>query len=66
MALIVYRHETRLLAFCGEFCMHSFQRSVSDDPGPLKAVDGPQPDVVFGCWWCGGDLTTGLEIQWLS
>jgi hypothetical protein len=63
--MILYRHKGEVYAFCGDFCLHAFQRLQEGD-STLFPVTEPDPGVTFGCWWCGADVTIGLQIAWLE
>ena len=52
--LIVIEDESRLLAFCSEYCASSYKSGI-------RAEFLPNPDIAFGCVQCNDDLLKALE-----
>ncbi len=51
-----------LYAFCSWECQHRYEVWVCDPNYFLERAT--RTDASFGCIWCGGDLTAGVE--WFS
>jgi len=51
-----------MYAFCSEEHADMFRKSTEDPTAPERnpKID---PAISFGCWWCGEDLTGG--VNWL-
>ncbi|MCH7577893.1 MAG: hypothetical protein IH822_08895 [Chloroflexi bacterium] len=49
-------------AFCGRQCQRHYKAWVADPNYPFEKA--PSTDVSFGCLWCGGNVTVGVE--WFS
>lgn len=67
MSLLIFEEDTgELAAFDCKLCLERYKEWRYDPAYPYQKAEKAQVGVSFGCFWCGGDLTDGLDIQWLE
>jgi hypothetical protein len=59
--MLLYHLNNQDYAFCSERCAKLF-RAWPSEVIAVKLKAG----VSFGCFWCGEDLTTSLDIDWIE
>jgi len=61
MSLIIWIDwEGDLYAFCGKECQQHYAAWQSDPNYLFEPATWS--DALFGCYWCGGDVTAGSDL----